>query len=94
MLLLRTLIGRLERRLATWYGLKCDPGCPRCHRPNVTLHVTPITLGWFMEALCEPCWRELAPDARLPFYEPVIQTMTTPRQQYAARQAVLFEKGH
>ena len=45
--------------------------CGRCDRPwNIAEHhSTMITENWGVFPLCEPCWEELTPKTRLPYYK-------------------------
>ena len=65
-----TLRGRIERLFAPGYGF-----CMRCGRPwnRAKGHSTPYgENGSGCFPLCEPCWSELLPAQRLPYYEGLV----------------------
>ena len=62
---LRKLYGRWSRAEYPHHG-----GCHRCGTvwALTTHHTTPVVEHeWGMFPLCEPCWAELTPAARIPF---------------------------
>ena len=65
---LRTWLAPALRRLAPGYSW-----CKRCGTPwkFIGEHATWYRPGYGVFALCQPCWSELTPKERLPFYRQV-----------------------
>ena len=75
----RSLRMLMDRRILGVTGLSrfAARGCPWCPRCGTTWahvrgHLTYYTGGHSAYALCEPCWADLTPGRRLPYYRALL----------------------
>ena len=88
---LRKIVGAVARIFSPSYSW-----CKRCRRPWSICdgHATTYNEGSGCFPLCEPCWKELTPQTRLPYYRALWQIWTRrdPKQWEMIKVAVLNGK--